>query len=313
MSFASALLLGFLIESFLAWPAPVFQIIGHPVTWLGRFITLLEAKLNKVNRPHFTLNLLGGAMVCIMLAGSVIPAIWISKSLPEGWVGVLIGGLLAWPFLAPRSLYDHVIAVAKPLGKGDMGAARQAVSMIIGRNPNTLDGAGIARGALESLAENTSDGIVAPVFWGLVFGLPGLVGYKVINTMDSMIGHRSPRYEHFGMVAARLDDVVNLIPARLTGVMFALVSGRFLRSVRVMVADARQHRSPNAGWPEAAMAGALDVRLSGPRIYGTTLTNEPWLNGSGPDPDALALARGVALYVRTMAVLAVILGLFAIV
>lgn len=185
--------------------------------------------------------------------------------------------------------------------------------MIIGRNPETLDDAGIARGALESLAENASDGIVAPVFWGLVLGLPGLVGYKVINTMDSMIGHRSARYEYFGMVAARLDDVLNLIPARLTGLLFALMSGHMARSFRVMMRDARQHRSPNAGWPEAAMAGALNVRLSGPRIYGDQLTNEPWLNTEGADADAASLSRGLALYLRTMAVLVGIIVLIAIV
>lgn len=311
MGFAAALFLGFLIEGLVAWPAPLFRIIGHPVTWFGRLISLLETGLNKAHWSAVVLNMLGAVTVGVMLVVSVVPALWISDALPEGWGGVLIGGLLAWPFLAPRSLYDHVIRVAKPLKEGDTGAARRAVSMIIGRNPETLDDAGIARGALESLAENTSDGVVAPVFWGLVFGLPGLVGYKVINTMDSMIGHRSARYEHFGMVAARLDDVVNLMPARLTGVMFALMSGRFSQSWRVMLRDARQHRSPNAGWPEAAMAGALDVRLSGPRTYGDQLTKEPWLNGSGSDANALALSLGVAIYVRTMVVLAVVLGIFA--
>jgi len=225
--------------------------------------------------------------------------------------GVLLGGVLAWPLLAVRSMHDHVSAVAKPLARGDLFAARQAVAMIVGRDPERLGQEGVARAALESLAENSSDGIVAPLFWGVIGGLPGIAVYKAINTMDSMIGHRNDRYEDFGKAAARLDDLVNWGPARLTGLLFALASGRPARAIRVMRRDARQHRSPNAGWPEAAMAGALSVRLSGPRVYGDVIADEPWVNGAAPDPDARALARGLALYRRTMALTAVILLLFA--
>ncbi|MEM5520129.1 adenosylcobinamide-phosphate synthase CbiB [Sulfitobacter sp. AS59] len=313
MSFAAALLIGFLIEAALAWPAPLFRLIGHPVTWLGRAITLLEGRMNNARQSARVQNLRGAGLVAIILTGAVLPCILLSSILPDGWAGVVIGGVLAWPFLAARSLYDHVVAVAKPLGQGDTDAARRAVSMIIGRNPETLDDAAIARASLESLAENASDGIVAPVFWGLVFGLPGLVGYKAINTMDSMIGHRSERYENFGMVAARLDDLVNLIPARLTGLLFALCSGTASHSFRVMLRDAGHHRSPNAGWPESAMAGALNVRLSGPRIYGDRIADEPWLNASAPHADAGSIARGLTLYLRTMVGLAAIIALFAIV
>ena len=311
MIFAAALLVGFLIEALVAWPSGLFRIIGHPVTWIGHAIRLCERWLNAPGRSPLVLNLLGAGTVVVILIVAVLPSIVLSAMLPAGWAGVLVGGVLAWPFLAARSLYDHVVAVARPLAQGETGAARQAVSMIIGRNPDLLDDAGIARASLESLAENTSDGIVAPVFWGVVFGLPGLVGYKAINTMDSMIAHRSARYEHFGMVAARLDDLVNLIPARLTGVLFALVSGHMTRSLAVMLRDARHHRSPNAGWPEAAMAGALDVRLSGPRIYGDQTADEPWLNATAPDAGASALYRGLALYVRAMVLLVVILALVA--
>ncbi|SFS68245.1 adenosylcobinamide-phosphate synthase [Sulfitobacter marinus] len=312
MTFAAALLIGFLIEAALAWPAPLFRVIGHPVTWIGRAITLLELRMNDAQQSVRAQNLLGAVLVAIILTGAVLPCIWISSILPDGWGGAVIGGVLAWPFLAARSLYDHVVAVARPLGQGDTVQARHAVSMIIGRNPETLDDAGIARASLESLAENASDGIVAPVFWGLVFGLPGLVGYKAINTMDSMIGHRSARYENFGMVAARLDDLANLIPARLTGLLFALMSGRASHCVSVMLRDAGHHRSPNAGWPEAAMAGALNLRLSGPRIYGDTIANEPWVNAGAPDAHAGSVMMGLALYLRTMVALAAIITLFAI-
>lgn len=221
-------------------------------------------------------------------------------------------GVLAWPLVAVRSMYDHVAAVARPLAAGDLGAARVAVSMIVGRDPSVLDSAGVARAALESLAENTSDGIVAPLFWGAVFGLPGIAGYKAINTLDSMIGHRTPRHECFGWASARIDDVVNLIPARLTGVVFAFASGRPGVALRCMWADAGKHRSPNAGWPEAAMAGALGVRMSGPRIYGDRIAQEPWLNGAAVDPQAGDIQRGLRLYLRAMGLLAVLLGLVAV-
>jgi adenosylcobinamide-phosphate synthase len=183
--------------------------------------------------------------------------------------------------------------------------------MIVGRDPSQLDAAGIARAATESLAENTSDGIVAPLFWGAIFGLPGIAAYKAINTLDSMIGHRTPRYEAFGWAAARIDDVANLIPARLTGLLFAIVSVRPCIALATMWRDAGQHRSPNAGWPEAAMAGALDIRLSGPRIYEGRLSQEPWLNGEAADPTAADLNRALALYRRAMLLLAAGLALLA--
>jgi len=310
---AAGILLGFLVEAALSWPAPLYAKIGHPVSWIGHAIRAIETRLNAAEKTPARLRLLGGVGVCMVLTLAVVPAIAVAAVLPDGWVGYAIGGVLAWPFLAPRSLFEHVAAVAKPLAKGDTSAARYAVSMIIGRDPDKLDDAAIARASLESLAENASDGVVAPVFWGVVLGLPGLVGYKAINTMDSMIGHRSARYRHYGMVAARLDDLVNLIPARLTGLLFVLVSGHTQRAAAVMLRDARHHRSPNAGWPEGAMAGALDVRLSGPRVYGTEIADEPWLNAEGQEADATGLRRGLALYLRAMFVLAVVLALVALI
>ena len=259
------------------------------------------------------MRLSGGIGVCLVLALAVLPAIVVAVLLPSGWAGYVVGGLLAWPFLAPRSLFDHVQAVATPLIQGDIAGARYAVSMIIGRDPDQLDAAAIARASIESLAENASDGVVAPVFWGVLLGLPGLVAYKAINTMDSMIGHRSARYRHYGMVAARLDDLVNLIPARATGLLFVIVSGQPRRAAAVMLRDARHHRSPNAGWPEGAMAGALNVRLSGPRVYGAEIADEPWLNAEGTEADATTLRRALTLYLRAMFVLAVVLALVALI
>jgi adenosylcobinamide-phosphate synthase len=220
-------------------------------------------------------------------------------------------GILAWPLVALRSLHDHVAAVANPLLGGDIAAARDAVSRIVGRDPAALDEAGIARAAIESLAENASDGIVAPVFWGALFGLPGILGYKAINTLDSMIGHRSERHEAFGWAAARIDDVANFIPARLTGFLFVLLAPRRSEALSCMKRDARRHRSPNAGWPEAAMAGALGVRLSGPRLYHGSATDEPWLNEGARDPLAADIVEGLTVYRRAMLLLAGVLAILA--
>jgi len=183
--------------------------------------------------------------------------------------------------------------------------------MIVGRDPAGLDEAGIARAALESLAENASDGIVAPVFWGALFGLPGIIGYKAINTLDSMIGHRTARHEAFGWASARIDDVANAVPARLTGLLFALISARPNNAFACMFRDARHHRSINAGWPEAAMAGGLAVRLCGPRFYGGELADEPWLNEAARDPNAADITEGLRLYIRAMASITALLVLLA--
>jgi adenosylcobinamide-phosphate synthase len=239
----------------------------------------------------------------------------IQRMIASGLTGAVLLGILAWPFVAFRSLYDHVAKVRDPLRAGDVEAARKAVSMIVGRDPEQLDEAAIARAAIESLAESASDGVVAPLFWGVLLGLPGIIGYKAVNTLDSMIGHRSPRHEAFGWAAARIDDVANLIPARLTGMLFALLAGSEKRSkaVSCMWKDARHHRSPNAGWPEAAMAGALGVRLCGPRSYDGEVSDEPWLNGSAPDPAAIDITRALELYVSAMFALVLVLVVIAVV
>ncbi|ETX13689.1 cobalamin biosynthesis protein CobD [Roseivivax halodurans JCM 10272] len=308
MSFAGIMLLGALIDIGVGWPRRLFARIGHPVTWIGRLVATLDARLNDDAAPDARRRVMGAITVAVVLAAVVLPAIIAQLALPGGIPGLLLGGLLAWPFIAIRSMHDHVVAVARPLGSGDTEGARAAVAMIVGRDPARLGEAGIARAAIESLAENTSDGIVAPIFWGAVAGLPGIAVYKAINTMDSMIGHRTPRHEAFGWAAARLDDLVNLVPARLTALLFALASGRPRRAAWVMWRDAGLHRSPNAGWPEAAMAGGLGIRLSGPRIYVARVAQEPWVNEGAPDPGAGDIVRGLALYRRAMLCLAACLA-----
>lgn len=299
MNFAAMMLVAMAIDLAIGWPASLFRRIGHPVTWIGALIARLDAGWNREGANR---RLRGLAAAGVVIAAAAGIGGLVQIFLPANWIGILIGGLLAWPLVALRSMHDHVAAVARPLLAADLAGARQAVSMIVGRDPEQLDQAGVARAALESLAENSSDGIVAPLFWGTVAGLPGIAAYKAINTLDSMIGHRTPRHEAFGWASARIDDVVNLIPARLTGVLFGLAAGRGAgRALDVMERDARHHRSPNAGWPEAALAGALGVRLSGPRIYGDRIAEEPWLNADAPDPRSQDLARGLALYRRAMA------------
>jgi adenosylcobinamide-phosphate synthase len=311
MTFAAAMLLAMAIDVALGWPNALFGRIGHPVTWLGRLIAALDGVLNRAAAPGWQRRVLGvlAALLTIGLSGGL--AWGVQSLLPPGWARTLLIGVLAWPLIAVRSMYQHVEAVAKPLSQGDLDAARHAVSMIVGRDPSQLDSAGVARAATESLAENTGDGIVAPLVWGVVAGLPGLAAYKAINTLDSMIGHRTPRHEAFGWASARIDDVANWVPARLTGLIFALASSAPRAALRCMRRDARHHRSPNAGWPEAAMAGALGVRLSGPRIYGDRIAREPWVNAGAPDPTPADLTRALALYRRAMFGIAVLLAAIA--
>lgn len=311
MTGAAIMLIGLLIDAVVGWPTAFFRVIGHPVTWTGQVIRLLDDWLNMdeaEDRPRRIAGLVAALAVIAFSAELATVIVWL---LPGGWVGLVAAGILAWPFIALRSLADHVAAVARPLASGDLAGAREAVAMIVGRDPEQLDESGVARAALESLAENTSDGVVAPLFWGAIFGLPGIVGYKAINTLDSMIGHRTPRHEAFGWASARIDDVANLIPARLTGLLFAAVSGRFASAFAVMRRDAGNHRSPNAGWPEAAMAASLGVRLSGPRVYHDRVADEPWINGEAPDPGPEALQQGLKLYRKSMLALAVLLALLA--
>lgn len=311
MTGAAIMLIGLLIDAVVGWPTALFRAVGHPVTWIGQVIRLLDEWLNMdeaEDRPRRIAGLVAALAVIAFSAELATVIVWL---LPGGWVGLVAAGILAWPFIALRSLADHVAAVARPLASGDLAGAREAVAMIVGRDPEQLDESGVARAALESLAENTSDGVVAPLFWGAIFGLPGIVGYKAINTLDSMIGHRTPRHEAFGWASARIDDVANLIPARLTGLLFAAVSGRFASAFAVMRRDAGNHRSPNAGWPEAAMAASLGVRLSGPRVYHDRVADEPWINGEAPDPGPEALQQGLKLYRKSMLALAVLLALLA--
>nr|WP_233343032.1 adenosylcobinamide-phosphate synthase CbiB [Hyphomonas sp. Mor2] len=299
MTALTLILMAWGIEAVFGWPNWIYERIRHPVVWIGSAIRTIDETLNQAGQVRMVRYMLGALASCAIIGLVTGTAMFISWALPETWWGWTIEALIASSLIATRSLYQHVSAVQRPLALKNLSAARQAVGAIVGRDPAQLDEPAIARASLESLAENASDGVIAPVFWGSLFGLPGIAAYKAVNTLDSMIGHRTKRHAAFGGFAARIDDIANLIPARLTALLLAAASLK-PKAFTVMMRDASRHRSPNAGWPEAAMAGALGVRLSGPRRYGDTEHIEPWLNQGAPDPDAADLKRGLGLYCRAM-------------
>ena len=307
MSAAWIMLAGLGIEALLGWPDALDRRIGHPVRWFGWLVDRAERLANREAWGRAGRIAAGGfvALILIGIAGGVGEAI--ERLAPHGIFGFVLMTLVASSLIAARSLHDHVAIVARAYDDAGIEAARQALGRIVGRETAALDEPAMARAAIESLAENTSDGVTAPLFWGALFGLPGLFAYKAINTLDSMIGHRSERYEAFGKFAARLDDIANLIPARLTGLLFALCAGS-ARTVEIMRRDAGKHRSPNAGWPESAMAGALGIRLSGPRTYGAATSEEPWLNAEARDPGMADILRALALYRRVVLATATLLA-----
>jgi adenosylcobinamide-phosphate synthase len=263
-------------------PDWLWRRLPHPVVLIGSFIGFLERTLNRENWSPSQRKAAGVGVVVLLVAASGLIGLSVEAALPQTLSGKIALGLIASVLIAQRSLYQHVARVRSAFAEGGLAEVRAAVSMIVGRDPEQLDEAGVSRAAIESCAENFSDGVVAPVFWLALLGLPGLIAYKAINTADSMIGHRSARYEFFGWAAARVDDLVNLIPARLSGLLLAVVApianGAVGTALKVMRRDAPKHRSPNAGWPESATAGALGLALAGPRRYGEHIVDDPFLN-----------------------------------
>lgn len=266
-------------------PDWLWRRIAHPVAVIGRAIAVLDNAFNRADWSPSRRKLAGVVVVVLLVGVSALVGVAVEAALPRNIGGNIVLGLIASLFIAQRSLYQHVARVRDAFADGGLAAARGAVGMIVGRDPQSLDESGVCRAAIESCAENFSDGVVAPVFWLALLGLPGLIAYKAINTADSMIGHRSEKYRDFGWAAARLDDAVNLIPARLSGALLALtarlVSGSVAASFKAMWRDASKHRSPNAGWPESAMAGALGLALAGPRRYVEGVVDDPYLNAHG--------------------------------
>jgi adenosylcobinamide-phosphate synthase len=311
MSVALALF-AMLIELCAGYPQALLRAIGHPVTWIGRLIAALDRRLNREDERRATGIV--AVLVLLGIVGSI--AFAMERGLLRLPFGLVITAIVASTLIAQRSLHRHVVAVAAALEQGNLVAGREAVSHIVGRDTAALDEAGVARAAIESLAENLSDGIVAPVLWMAIAGLPGAALYKAINTADSMIGHRTPRHEAFGWAAARLDDLVNLPASRLAALL--LIAAAALRrdasavdAWRMVWFDAPRHRSPNAGYPEAAMAGALDLSLAGPRVYDGVRLDDATMGSGRWDAKAADIRRALALYRTADAILIALLTVLA--
>jgi adenosylcobinamide-phosphate synthase len=289
--------LAMLIELAIGYPERVLRAIGHPVTWMGALIGALDRLLNR--KPAARADGIVAVLILIFVVGAV--AVVLQWALLRLSFGLPLVALLASTLLAQRSLHRHVADVATALDNEGVAGSRRAVARIVGRDTETLDEAGVARAAIESLAENFSDGVVAPVFWLGIAGLPGAALYKAINTADSMIGHRTPRHAAFGWAAARLDDLVNLPASRLAALLIvaaAALSGEnsVRQAWRAVLRDAPKHRSPNAGYPEAAMAGALGLSLAGPRLYGGERVEDAFMGHGRRDANAADIRRALKLY-----------------
>ena len=302
-----------LIELCFGYPERVARAIGHPVTWIGRLIGALDRLLNRETAGASTRQAAGivAVLILIIVVGAV--GLIVERELLHLPFGFLAVGLLASTLIAQRSLHRHVADVAVALEKRGIEAGRTAVSHIVGRDTEALDAPGVARAAIESLAENFSDAVVAPILWMAIAGLPGAALYKAINTADSMIGHRTHRYEAFGWAAARLDDLVNLPASRLSALLLIAAAGLSKDASangawRAVRRDAARHRSPNAGYPEAAMAGALGLSLAGPRVYGGVRVDDATMGDGRRDAESADIVRALALYRRADAILLALLA-----
>ena len=315
---AVTVLCALLIEAGFGYPTSLLDRIKHPVMWMGALIEGLDRRLNHPSLQEAERRRNGWIALLLLLATTVLPAIavqFIMLELP-GPIALIVLACLASTLIAQKSLYEHVAAVADALDADGLEAGRQAVAEIVGRDTRVLDEFGVARSAIESLAENFSDAVVAPSFWGVLLGLPGMVAYKAINTADSMVGHRTPRHEAFGQASAKVDDVINLPASRLAALWIALAAwfhddadGR--RALETVRKDAHRHRSPNAGWPEAAMAGALGLKLSGPRVYHGALTEDEWIGEGGAEATAADIRRALGVYKTACTLQIAALGVLA--
>ncbi len=310
------LLVALVADAVIGDPDRLWRRVPHPVAWIGTLIAVLDRRLNRVEWRDGTRKVIGILTLAIVVSAAALAGAAVEVGLRQLPGHVATIGLVASVLIAQNSLYRHVAQVASAFDAGGLAAARQAVSLIVGRNPESLDEAGVCRAAIETAAENFSDGVVAPAFWFALFGLPGLAAYKAVNTADSMIGHLSQRHRDFGWAAARFDDLVNLAPARLSGLALAFAAplggGAIGAAMRSMLRDARLHRSPNAGWPEAAMAGALGLALAGPRRYGNVIVDDPYLNARGrADARPEDIRRALRVFVGGACLIGVLVALGA--
>jgi adenosylcobinamide-phosphate synthase len=315
------LFLALVLDRLVGDPPWLWRRIPHPVVVFGKAIDAFEQRLNGQNFTPEGRRLNGVLTILVLLLlAAAVGAVLSSLASRLGLLGSAVEIVIVAVLLAQKSLGDHVLAVADGLRTGDLHGGRQAVAMIVGRDPNTLDQSGVCRAAIESLSENFADGVVAPVFWYMVAGLPGLLAYKMLNTADSMIGHKNERFLDFGWASARLDDVANWPAARLSALLIAsaaairlgFAAGR--RSLSAALRDSGLHRSPNSGWPEAAMAGALDLQLAGPRVYGGVRVSEPMMHAAGRSEATLVdIVSGVGVFYMACGMLSALVAVLAVV
>jgi adenosylcobinamide-phosphate synthase len=307
-------LLALLIELTVGYPDSLARAIGHPVTWMGRLIGALDRRLNREGASAEARRQRGAVAMLVLIAVVGGAAFLVERSLLLLPLGFIVLGILCSTLLAQKSLFVHVAGVADALDEGGLDAGREAVAHIVGRDTAKLDAAGVARAAIESLAENFSDGVMAPVFWMVIAGLPGAAVYKAINTADSMIGHRTERHQDFGKTAAQLDDFINLPASRLSALLIvaaaSLSSGASASGAwQTMRRDASRHNSPNAGYPEAAMAGALGLSLAGPRTYDGAAIDGAWMGDGRREANAADIRAALELYGRADGILIAIIFL----
>lgn len=312
---ALLLILAILLDWLISDPKRLYSHILHPVQFMGEVLSFIEKHLNK-QTTTFAMQKFRGC-VGLFLYLFIWLIVGISLSLichVIGLWGMALEVLFAAVLLSGRSLYEHVRDVNEALKFKTIEEARLSVGQIVGRDVTALDERGVARAAIESGAENLSDGFIAPVLFYFIGGLPGLIFYKAVNTADSMIGHKTQRFLGFGWAAARLDDVLNWVPARFTGFLIILIAqfryGNGGEVFRVMMKDHSKHSSPNAGWPEAAMAGALGIALAGPRVYFDVMKQDPWINAKGRlDADAEDIWQALTVMKRAVFYILPLIGL----
>jgi adenosylcobinamide-phosphate synthase len=309
-------LLALLIEVIVGYPDRLVRAIGHPVTWMGRMIAALDRALNHETMSDAKRRAAGVAALLAIIGVPAIIGYVVERGVLLLPLGIVVAAIIASTLIAQRSLREHVAHVATALEHDGVAAGRAAVAHVVGRDPDTLDEAGVARAAIESLAENFSDGAVAPAFWLAATGLAGGAAYKAINTADSMIGHRTPRHDAFGWATARLDDLVNLPASRLSALLIVAAAAMSpgasaMHAWRAVVRDAPRHRSPNAGYPEAAMAGALGLALAGPRVYGGVRIEDALMGDGRRDATAADIRAALQLYRRADAMLIALVAIAA--
>ena len=295
------LILAIIVDAVAGDPRWLYSRIPHPIVVIGHQIELLDRFFNRTHYLPVTRKLLGVISILIIVSSAWLIGWLIAWSCNQMSFGVVLQALIVSIFLAQNSLYQHVASVAKACKADDLIDARSQISHIVGRDPNSLDQRAIGRAAIESLSENFSDGVVAPIFWYVVGGLPALIAYKALNTSDSMIGYLTDKYADFGWCAARFDDAANFIPARLSAFIitiaaFIIPSATGNRAFTTAIRDAKKHRSKNAGWPEAAMAGALGIKIAGPRNYDGILVEDAWMGDGIANVDASHIFMALRIY-----------------